>query len=64
MAFTKIGSLWLKRDRKDRQYLAGCLTINGEKIHVSIYMNEKKEIEDQPDYLLYEQTIDKKFRKR
>jgi|Deesub1362A_J573_1020465.scaffolds.fasta_scaffold00319_4 uncharacterized protein (DUF736 family) len=63
MAFTKIGSLWLKRDKKNRQYLAGYLNTNGGKIHVSIYMNEKKEKEGQPDYLVYEQTIDRNYRK-
>ncbi len=60
MAFYRIGGLWLKKDRKNRQYLTGALIIGGEKLHVSIYMNEKKEGEKSPDWLIYEQKIDRR----
>lgn len=63
MAFYRIGGLWLKRDRKNRLYFTGALVIGGEKLHVSIYMNEKKEAEKHPDWFVYEQKIDRKCRK-
>lgn len=63
MAFYRIGGLWLKRDKKNRQYLTGAVDIDREKLQISTYKNEKKVEKNQPDWLIYEQKIDKKFQK-
>ncbi len=63
MAFTRIGGLWTKEDKRGRRYLSGTLTIRGAKVNISIYKNEKKQAQNQPDLLIYEQRIDKEFQK-
>jgi hypothetical protein len=63
LAFKKIGGLWLKKDRKDRQYLTGGFVLEGSEVKVSIYMNEKKKQEKDPDWLIYKQTQDRDYRR-
>lgn len=63
MAFKKIGGLWLKTDRKGRQYLTGGLIFKGSEMRISLYMNEKREQETDPEWLIYRQTIDRDHRK-
>lgn len=48
-----IGSLWLKESKAGDKYFSGVLKDLRGDIPVVVFKNNKKETENQPDYLLY-----------
>ena len=47
------GAFW-KRDGKNCKYLAGYVVINGEKMPVTVFPNQYKEKDNQPEFIIYE----------
>lgn len=61
MAFFKMGGLWLKKDRKKgAAYLIGAIFTEQGKMPLAVFENKKKEAENDPDYIVFKQIIDKK----
>ncbi len=51
---TKLGSLWLKTSKNgNTKYLNGNITVNGQKIYISVLKNNKKDKETSPDYHIF-----------
>ena len=48
----EVGALWKKESKAGKKYYFGNLTIEGKKINIVGYANEKKS-ENQPDVRLY-----------
>lgn len=49
MAFKKIGALWVKNGKKGR-FLSGEIEVDGSRISVMVFKNEKGENPKRPDY--------------
>lgn len=49
------GALW-KKDGPKGEFLAGHITVNGEKITVVVLPNHRKRSEKHPDFFIFEQT--------
>lgn len=49
----KIGCLWIKKSKDGKQYFSGMLSDMRGDFPVVAFRNEKKEKENQPDFLVY-----------
>ena len=49
----KLGSLWLKTSKNGTKYMNGNITMNGQKIYISVLKNNKKDKETAPDYYIF-----------
>lgn len=50
----KLGSLWLKTSKNgNTKYMNGNITVNGQKIYISVLKNNKKDKETTPDYYIF-----------
>lgn len=50
----KLGSLWLKTSKNgNTKYMNGNITVNGQKIYISVLKNNKKDKENAPDYHIF-----------
>lgn len=50
----KLGSLWLKTSKNgNTKYMNGNITVNGQKIYISVLKNNKKDKETAPDYHIF-----------
>jgi len=47
-----IGALW-KRLGKNGEYLSGNVVVDGKKIEIVVFLNDKGENEKRPDYRIY-----------
>lgn len=45
-----IGALWLKTSKSGMKYFSGVIEWKGEKFYISIFKNNKKTKDNQPDY--------------
>lgn len=45
-----IGALWLKNSKSGMKYFNGVIEWKGEKFYISIFKNNKKTKDNQPDY--------------
>jgi len=46
-----VGALWTKKDKSDREYYSGNVEINGVKLPITVWSNDRKQPETkQPDY--------------
>ena len=46
----RIGALWKKRTRDGKQFLAGNIEVDGKKIPIVVFANDRKTEERFPDY--------------
>lgn len=49
----KLGALWLKESGKGKKYMSGNIEINGEKIQIVVFKNDKGGVETRPDYQIF-----------
>ena len=49
----QIGALWLKTSIKGVSFMSGELTIDDKKIKVTVFKNNHKTKDNQPDYQIY-----------
>lgn len=44
------GGCWLKKDKNDKPFMSGCLTVDGVEHRFGIFKNNHKNKETEPDY--------------
>jgi len=49
-----IGALWLNTSKAGKKYYAGSIEVNGTKIKIVCFKNDRKETEKHPDFHIYE----------
>lgn len=49
----KIGALWLKQSKAGKTFMSGELDIDGEKIRIVVFKNDKDGVETRPDYQIF-----------
>lgn len=48
----RIGALWLKEAKSGTKYMSGNIEIDGKKIYVAVFRNNKDGKEARPDYVI------------
>ena len=48
-----IGALWLKQSKAGKTFMSGELDMNGEKIKIVVFKNNKDGVETRPDYQIF-----------
>lgn len=62
MSNKKLGALWEGTTKNGQLYFNGSIEINGEKIKVVVFKNNKRPDKKDPDYVIYEsQPINSSF---
>ncbi len=56
----KLGALWLKSSEKEKQYFSGVLEDMRGDIPIVVFINKKKEKDNQPDYIVYLSELQEK----
>lgn len=50
----KLGALWLRQSQAGKHFMTGELEIEGEKIQIVAFQNDKGDNEKRPDYQIFE----------